>query len=185
MSRNSAEILHFTGTIFHLAHPWAECLSWPRGTCPRHPSAPLWTESTVSPGGGASGAPQCSTVECFEDFKVLFLLFIFMIILSHLSFHISQLTQAHRSRRGPRFDLSSQRKFEEYMKIWCYSFHKMHKRKKSTEGTTLLKIGFLAIFGKNRLKNQFNGIFVWDSSYWCKIRSESQILVKYVAYFGK
>ena len=61
----------------------------------------------------------------------------------------------------------------------------MHKWKKSTEGTTLLKIGFLAIFGKNRVKNQFNGIFVWDSSYWCKIRSESQILVKYVAYFGK
>ena len=49
---------------------------------------------------------------------------------------------SHRSRRGPRFCLSSQQKFKQIMKIWCSGFHKINKRKKSTEGPTLLKLGF-------------------------------------------
>ena len=50
--------------------------------------------------------------------------------------------QPHCSRRGPRFDLSSQQKFQQNMKIWCLGFHKMYKRKKSAEGPTLLMLGF-------------------------------------------
>ena len=52
------------------------------------------------------------------------------------------LSIAHRSRRGPRLDLSYQQKFQQIMKIRCLGFHKMYKRKKSAEGPTLLMLGF-------------------------------------------
>ena len=58
----------------------------------------------------------------------------------------------------------------------------MHKWKYSTEGPTLLILEFLAIFGKNLVKNHFYGSFDSDSSYWCKIWWESQILVKYIVF---
>ena len=53
-----------------------------------------------------------------------------------------QFVHAHCSRRGPRFDSSSQQKYQQNMKIWCLGFHKMYKRKKSAEGPTLLMLGF-------------------------------------------
>ena len=51
---------------------------------------------------------------------------------------LDKIGHAHCSERGPRFDLSSQQKFQQNMKIWCMGFHKIHKWKKSSEGTTLL-----------------------------------------------
>ena len=35
--------------------------------------------------------------------------------------------RTHCCRRGPRLDLSFQRKFQQNMKILCWGFHKMHK----------------------------------------------------------
>ena len=61
----------------------------------------------------------------------------------------------------------------------------MHKWKYSTEEPTLLILGFLVIFGKNMIKNQLYGSFRSDSSYLYKIGWQSQILVKYIGYFGK
>ena len=34
---------------------------------------------------------------------------------------------AHCCRRGPRFDLSSQQKYQLNMKLGCWGFHQMHK----------------------------------------------------------
>ena len=35
--------------------------------------------------------------------------------------------RAHLSRRGPRFDLDFQQKFQQNMKIGCLGFHKIYK----------------------------------------------------------
>ena len=43
----------------------------------------------------------------------------------------------HFTRRGPRFDFSFQQKFRQISKIICSCFHKINKRKKSVEGTSL------------------------------------------------
>ena len=59
----------------------------------------------------------------------------------HSYFHRSILC-SHCCRMGPRFDLSSQQKFQQIMKILCLSFTKINQRKKSTEGPTLLIFGF-------------------------------------------
>ena len=58
--------------------------------------------------------------------------------------HLGEETlSSHCCRRGPRLDLSFQRKFQQNMKILCWGFHKMHKWKWLTEGPTLLILGFL------------------------------------------
>ena len=58
----------------------------------------------------------------------------------------------HLSRSGPRFDLSYYHKIEQNMKIGCLGFHKMYKRKKSTEGPKLLILGFQVFFHQNMVK---------------------------------
>ena len=66
-----------------------------------------------------------------------------MIGIDHMyCFSCSLISTAHLSRRGPSFDLSFQQKFQQNMKIGCLGFHKIYKWKKSTEGSTLLMLGF-------------------------------------------
>ena len=58
---------------------------------------------------------------------------------------------SHCCRRGPRYYLRSQQKFQQNMKITCLGFHKIHKRKKSTEGPVVPTLGFKVIFYQNSL----------------------------------
>ena len=43
------------------------------------------------------------------------------------------------------------------MNFWGKSYQKMHNLKMSTGGPSLVILGFLAVFGKNRVKNAFYG----------------------------
>ena len=135
--------------------------------------------------------PSCTTEAeigtTFQGFdnsrkKISYVILIYWVNRSKLVLNV---ICTHRCRRGRRFVLSSQQKFQQNMKICCKGIHKIHKWKYSTEGPTLVILGFLAIFGKNMVKNQFYGSFNSDSSYWCKIWWESQILVNCIVYFRK
>ena len=58
------------------------------------------------------------------------------------------------TRRGHRFDFNFQQKFQRKSKIICSCFHKINKRKKSVEGTSLETLEFQVIFVRKRVKNQ-------------------------------
>ena len=92
---------------------------------PSHHSAPTRNRPTIKVGRKTPLCPLC------------------------FSFHLSILYSiflAHCSRRGPRFDLSSQQKFQQKMKIWCLGFPKMYKRKKIYRGTYTADVGVLGHF---------------------------------------
>ena len=52
------------------------------------------------------------------------------------------ISQSHCTRRGRRFDFNFQQKFQQNSKIICSYFHKINKRKKSVEGTSLETLEF-------------------------------------------
>ena len=61
----------------------------------------------------------------------------------------------HRSGSGRKTDFGSQQEFQWQMIHWVVGFNKIQKLKKSTGGPSLLVLGFQAVFGKNRVKNNF------------------------------
>ena len=64
---------------------------------------------------------------------------------------------SHRSGSGSKVNFGYQRKFQLDMNFWGKSYQKMHNLKISTGGPSLVILGFLAVFGKNRVKNAFYG----------------------------
>ena len=69
----------------------------------------------------------------------------------------SQPCVAHRSGSGSKVNFGYQQKFQLDMNFWGKSYQKMHNLKISTGGPSLVILGFLAVFGKNRVKNAFYG----------------------------
>ena len=94
-------------------------------------------------------------------------------------------TFPHRSGSGSKVNFGYLRKFQLDMNFLGKSYQKMHNLKISTGGPSLVILGFLAVFGKNRVKNAFYGNLALYFIYIYKIWSKYHFSPKYLISIGK